>query len=233
VDGDDVNEQIGVTGGLASQVTSALSQRGSSGWIAIGVGLFGIATTGRSLSKVMAAASCLAWRLPVRAKASIRLVGGVVGLVGGIGLVAVLVNRIRADLGLAVAGLSFVAAFALYGLAWVALSMMLPRATRDPGALLPGGVLVGATFAAMQAVGQLYLPSRLSRASEVYGAVGATLVTLGWFFIAGRVMVLSLALNAVIHERFGSISQVVFALPVVRILPRRSAWIRRFFDIEP
>jgi hypothetical protein len=37
----------------------------------------------------------------------------------------------------------------------------------------------------------------------------------------------------VIYERFGSISQFVFGLPVVRILPRKSAWIRRFFDLDP
>jgi uncharacterized BrkB/YihY/UPF0761 family membrane protein len=112
--------------------------------------------------------------------------------------------------------------------AWIVLSMLLPRASTDPGALIPGAALVGITLAGMQAVSQLYLPNRLSRASELYGAIGATIVTLGWFFILGRAMVL----NGVIHERFGSISQVVFALPVMRLLPRKSAWIRRMFDLE-
>ena len=97
----------------------------------------------------------------------------------------------------------------------------------------PVAALVGATFAGMQALSQLYLPDRCDRASELYGAIGVTIVTLGWFFIAGRVIVLAMAVNAVFHERFGSISQIVFALPVLRILPRRSAWIRRFFDLEP
>jgi hypothetical protein len=41
-----------------------------------------------------------------------------------------------------------------------------------------------------------------------------------------------MAVNAVIYERFGSISQFVFGLPLVRILPRKSAWIRRFFDLD-
>ena len=39
--------------------------------------------------------------------------------------------------------------------------------------------------------------------------------------VRDRVEVLSMALNAVIWERFGSISQLVFSLPVLRILPRR------------
>ena len=42
----------------------------------------------------------------------------------------------------------------------------------------------------MQAVSQLYLPDRFNKASEVYGAVGVAIVTLGWFFIIGRVIVL-------------------------------------------
>ena len=168
----------------------------------------------------------------MKTKASVRIVGGIVGLVAGIGLVAVIVNRVRADLGLAATGLSFLAAVVVYGMAWLALSMILPRATRDPGALLPGAVLVGLTIAGMQAVSQLYLPSRIGHASELYGAIGSTIVTLGWFFILGRALVLAMVLDAVIHEHFGTISQAVFSLPVVRILPRKSPWIRRFFDLD-
>jgi hypothetical protein len=43
---------------------------------------------------------------------------------------------------------------------------------------------------------------------------------------------MGMSLDAVIYERFGSISQFVFSLPVVRVLPRKSQWIRRFFDIR-
>jgi hypothetical protein len=45
-------------------------------------------------------------------------------------------------------------------------------------------------------------------------------------------MVLAMTLNAVIYERFGTISQAVFALPVLRVLPRKSRWIQRFFDLD-
>ena len=109
---------------------------------------------------------------------------------------------------------------------------MLPRATNDPGALLPGAVLMGATLAAMQAISQLYLPDRFGRASEMYGAIGTTVVTLGWFFFIGRAFVARLALDAVIHERFGSISRFVFALPLLRLIPRHSTLVRRIFDLD-
>ena len=232
VDADTVNDNAGLTGSLAVQINSALSQPNSTRWVAVLLGLVGMASTGRALSKVLVTTSCLAWRLPMKSKASMRVVGAIVGLIAGIGLVAAIVNRIRTELGVGVATISFVGALVVYALAWVVLSMMLPRASTDPGVVLPGAVLVGITLAGMQAVSQLYLPSRLSRASELYGAIGTTIVTLGWFFILGRAMVLAMVLNAVIHERFGSISRVAFSLPVMRILPRRSAWVRRFFDLD-
>jgi len=84
----------------------------------------------------------------------------------------------------------------------------------------------------MQAVSQLYLPGKMSHASALYGAIGTTIVTLGWFFIFGRAIVIAMVMNAVIYERFGSISSAVLSLPGVRILPRKSAWIRKFFDVD-
>jgi uncharacterized BrkB/YihY/UPF0761 family membrane protein len=229
---DDVNQTVGVTGSLAAQINSAANQANSTRWVAILVGLFGMFWAGRSLSKVMVTASCLAWQLPLTKKAPFRVIGGVVGLFVGIGLVAAIVNRIRLELGLAAASASFVASFAVYGLGWIAMLTLLPRATKDPGALLPGAVLISSALAGMQAVAQLYLPDKLGRASQLYGAVGTTLVTLGWFFILGRAIVLGMSLNAVIYERFGSISQFVFSLPLVRALPNRSPWVRKFFDLD-
>jgi uncharacterized BrkB/YihY/UPF0761 family membrane protein len=84
----------------------------------------------------------------------------------------------------------------------------------------------------MQIVSQMYLPDRLGRASQLYGAVGTTIVTLGWFFIVGRAMVVAMCLNAIVHERFGTISRLVFSLPILRSVARRSAWVRRFFGLD-
>ncbi len=232
VDADDVADSAGVSGGLAAQIRSAFDQPGSTRWAAVLLGLVGIVTTGRTLSKVMVASSSLAWRLPATTKASFKVAGGLVGLVAGIGLVAALMNRVRAEFGLGVTGVSFLAVLVAYVLGWLAVSLLLPRAASDPGVLLPGAVLVGATLTGMQAVSQLYLPGRIGRASDLYGALGTTIVTLGWFFIAGRAMVLAMCLDAVINERYGTISRLIFSLPILRILPRRSARVRRFFDLD-
>ena len=231
-DREEVTKATGVSGTLAVQINSALTQPNTARWVAIVTGLVGVVWAGRSLSKVMVTAACLTWRLPVTTKARLRVIGAVVALVVGIVLVSVIINRIRADAGVGVAGLSFVAAFAVYLVAWMAMSMLLPRATSDPGALLPGAVVVAGTLVAMQAVSQLYLPNQFGHASQLYGAIGTTLVTLGWFFFAGRAMVFAMSLDAVIYERFGSISQFVFSLPGLRVLPRKSPWIKKFFDLD-
>jgi uncharacterized BrkB/YihY/UPF0761 family membrane protein len=208
-----------------------MSQPNSTRWIATLTGLFGMVWAGRSLSKVMVSASCLAWQLPVTTKASVRVIGSVVGLIIAIALVAAVVNNVRDDFGLGAASLSFVAVAVIYATGWMAMSLLLPRATRDPGALLPGAAIVGLVLAGMQAIAQLYIPDKLDRASALYGALATTIVTLGWFFFLGRAMVFGMAVDAAVFERFGSISRVVFRLPIVRQLPRRSRWVRRFFDL--
>jgi len=228
-----VSRTSGLSGRLGAQISEAFHQPGVTRWFAVLIGLYGVLTAGRSLSRVLQASSAAAWRLPLsRARGSMRAAGGVAGLICGMALIAILVNRLREDLGLGVAGLAFVPALVIYGLAWLGVSMMLPRATADPGALLPGSLLVGLTITVMHAISEFYIPDQLGRASELYGAIGTTIVTLGWFFILGRGTVLAMELNAVIYERYGSISQVLFSLPLLRVLARKSARVRRFFGLR-
>ncbi len=87
--------------------------------------------------------------------------------------------------------------------------------------MLPGVTLFSVTLAGMEAVTQLYLPGRFDHASALYGSVGVTVVTLGWFFILGRVLVFSMTVNAVIYERIGSVSRFIFGLPLLRAVPQR------------
>ncbi len=222
----------GISGGLASQIEVALQQPSSTRWVATLLGLFGMAWTGRSLTKALVAASCLAWVLPVRTKASPKVMGAIAGLVAGIALVATLVGRLR-DNGIAIASMSFLVGFAFYAIAWLVLTALLPRRDNtDPSALVPGAVIVAGVLTGMQAVSQIYLPGKFSHASELYGAIGITIVTLGWFFILGRVMMFSMSVDAVIYERFGSITQFVFSLPLLRIIPRKSARLRKVFGLE-
>jgi hypothetical protein len=84
----------------------------------------------------------------------------------------------------------------------------------------------------MQAFSQLYLPGRFDNASELYGGIGVTVVTLGWLFFVGRTLAFSFAMNAALFDRFGSLSQALFAIPLLRTLPPRSAFVRRYFGLD-
>jgi uncharacterized BrkB/YihY/UPF0761 family membrane protein len=232
VDAKTVSDATGVTGTLAQQINTAFSQPGSTRWIATLAGLFGMLTAGRTLTRVLVATSSMAWGVPVQLKATVRAISAVIGILVAVALMASIVSRVQQSRGVAVAGMSLVAAFAVYAGAWLLLSLSLPRATTDPGAVLPGAAVFGGVMVAMQAVTQLYLPGRLDHASELYGAIGVTIATLGWFFLIGRSIVLAMVLDAVVFERVGSISTLFFALPLVRVLPRRSAKLRRFFDLD-
>jgi len=231
VDARSASRAAGISGGLAKQVGTAFHQSGLTRWVAVLLGLWGVLVAGRSLSRVLYAASAAAWGLPAGSHARLRAVGAVAGLVCTIGVIAILVDRIRESFGLGLASVSFFPALLVYMIAWLGISMFLPRITADPGALLPGSVLVALTITVMHAVSELYLPDRIDRASQLYGAFGTTVVTLGWFFILGRAIIVSMELNAAIYDRYGSVSQVAFSLPVLRILARRSPRVRRFFDL--
>ena len=114
IDAGEVNHATGVSGGLGNQIRGALHQSGRTPWLILGLGLVGMVSTGRTLSRVLMAASSNAWRLPITRKSPWRIVGAISGLAAGMGLVAIVVNRARADLGVGVATLSFGPAFAIY-----------------------------------------------------------------------------------------------------------------------
>ena len=45
-------------------------------------------------------------------------------------------------------------------------------------------------------------------------------------------MTASFVVTAVTYERFGSLSEAIFALPFVRRLPRRYPWLAEFFSLD-
>jgi uncharacterized BrkB/YihY/UPF0761 family membrane protein len=229
---DSVSEQAGLTGSLANEIDAAFAQGSITPWLAIGFGLLGTATTGRSLTRALVLSSALSWNLGGKQKIPVRVVGIVVGIIVGVTLAAAITNRIRAATGLALGSVSFVGVAAVYVVLWSVLYTTLPRGTTDPGAALPGASIVAIVLAGMQAVTQLYLPNQIENASMIYGSVGVAIATLGWFFFMGRAIAFSFAVNAVVFEQIGSVSQFVFGLPGLRTIPHRVPSIARFFDLD-
>ena len=231
-DGSAVAESAGLGGTLANYVDDAFAQSGNTPWIALVVGLFGIATTGWSLTRALVLSSALSWRMGGKQHTPIRAIGIVVGLIVSVALAASIVNRINQSTGVAVTSMSMVGLMAVYSVFWLLLLQALPRTTTDPGASLPGAAVVALVLAALQAITQFYLPYQVTSSSELYGQLGVLVAFLGWFFFLGRTIAFAFALNAVIYEQVGSLSTLFFALPVVRVIPRKVPAVGRYFALD-
>jgi hypothetical protein len=224
----------GVTGQVATQVESATSGSTSRYITLLLTGLVLSASAGRSLTAVLAATSARAWGLEARgAKATMRTAARVTALVALLVLAASLLNRIRASFGVAVGSTSLAANALGVGIGWFFVCLALPRASRDPGSVLPGAAVFGISMTLVQAFMQWYLPGRIASASAVMGTIGFTVAVLGYLFLIGRLMALSLAVSAVAWEELGSLSEAAFALPVLRRLPERFPKLAAFFDLPP
>jgi hypothetical protein len=225
--------QASVTGSLAAQVRDATDVSRSAGLAVFVSGLWLSVWAGRSLAQVLAACAAQAWRMPGREhRMTLRRAGAVTALALLLLVVSALLNRVRAQLGVAAGTATWFTAVAAYTAGWFALSLTLPRRTADPGALLPGAVFVGAALSALQWVMQFLLPGRISRASDLMGSLGLAVATLGYAFLVGRIMAASFIVDAIVWERLGSVSGLVFSLPGLRRLPARYPSVARFFDLD-
>jgi hypothetical protein len=72
----------------------------------------------------------------------------------------------------------------------------------------------------------------LARASQLYGSIGTVVVALSWFFIAGRLLVVSFTIDAVVWERFSSLASVLLRWSVLARLVERHRGIGRFLDLN-
>ena len=175
-----------------------------------GVAAAGLAVEGQGRGRARASpASCSSRSSPPPSSASIRDLGGAPAW-----------------------ALSWGTLVAITGVAWFFVLLTLPRAVNDPGALLPGAFAVGLVQGSVQAVLQAYTEGRVERTTDTYGDLAVTLAILGNLFILGRIMTASFVVTAVTYERFGSLSEAIFALPFVRRLPRRYPWLAEFFSLE-
>jgi len=214
----------------------ALALEDSSRLNALGLlitGLFLAAWAGRSLAKTLAACSAAAWRLPAsEAKVSMGSALALSGIVFIEVVASTIVAAIR-DIGGAPAwALSWGTLVAIVGVAWFLVLLTLPRGVSDPGALLPGALLLGVVQGSIQGVLHAYSEGRVARTVDTYGDLAVTLAVLGNLFILGRLMTASFTFTAVTYERFGSLSQMLFGLPLVRRLPRRYPWFAEFFSLD-
>ncbi len=111
------------------------------------------------------------------------------------------------------------------------MTLALPRPTRDPGALVPGAAVFAFALTLVQWFMHYYLPFRIEASSQTMGSLSVTVASLGYLFVIGRLMAGTVVLNAVVYEQFGTISTLVFGLPLLERIPRRFPRVAAFFDL--
>ena len=226
-------DATGTTGQVARDIETATTQsnRASIGILISGIVL--LLWAGRGLTIVLAASAAGGWRLPAReAKPTVRMAGTLSGLLFTLIVITGVLGRIRKIGGIAATTSSFVLMAGVVTAGWFAVLWTLPSRTRDPGAQLPGAVVMGVCTAVLQWFMQFYLPGRVARSSATMGSLGIAVAALGYFFFVGRLMASTFVVNAVIWERFGSLSTLVFGLPGLRRIPRRWPSVARFFRLD-
>ena len=223
--------EASTTTGSISRTLSTMSW-GQALWVFLSGAMLTL-FAGRSLSKVLAASSGAAWNMTVReSKVPPLAVLALTGVLFAEIASSTIFQGLRDVPGFPAALTAWLTAIASTAFTWFLVMLVLPRKVRDPGALLPGAAVMGVAYTILQWFMQLYLPNKVARTSDTFGDLALTVATLGNFFFIGRIMASSFVITAVVYERWGSLSQLVFELPGLRRVARRSPKLLRYFNLD-
>ncbi len=191
----DAARSAGITGLLASAVSSTSTLSLVNRLVALVLGGFALALTARSLVRVLFIVHRLIWRVQPPHKPSpwapLILVGFFTVLFGFADLTTWIGSR---SLGLQI--VAFFMTIVISGGAWFLASWLLPRDQCALWALLPGALIVGVGAGALQILTMTYVVHVVTRKSALYGAIGIALALLLWTYFAGRLLTAATAANA-------------------------------------
>ncbi|MET0826698.1 MAG: YhjD/YihY/BrkB family envelope integrity protein [Acidimicrobiales bacterium] len=189
----------GITAIAASQVQQTASDARTQRWLLLVAGLYALFSTSRTMVRAMWTSSQIAARLSVTKPPVVK------GVLAYNGFMLVLFGTVAGAGRLrdATPGPGLLITVASVGifvaLTWQALRW-LPGPGREPRDLLPGAILLAVGLQIMHLVGTLYLPGKIERASDTYGALGTAIVLLLWLYLFGRLMIAGGVLNATMRQ---------------------------------
>ena len=198
-------KEFGVKGVLASTInhSAAFHDPGRAAVLALGV--IGLLSGARTTAATLRAIHALAWKLPIvrwqrKGAAAMLFLGALVVAFACSGIAA----RIRAESGVVIGFGASLVMGTVVAAVWLVASWLLPhREGAGVTALIPGAVLVGVGFAALQAVTANWLGPKLNHESALYGSLGVSFVVLGWLYAIGRLLVAAPLLNSAMFEHGG------------------------------
>jgi uncharacterized BrkB/YihY/UPF0761 family membrane protein len=198
----EIAHSAGVTGLIANTLSDATTASLLTRIVTLVSALAITLWTTRSLLKVLFIVHELMWRLPVVAPhVSFRRIGAVFGGFTAFSLVVGVLHRYQAG---------SVLGFVLYLLAalvvpfaiWMGLSMTLPRPMDAQwSSVVPGAIVVAVGACGLQLATVYWLSWEIERKSTAYGSLGVALAMLAWAYLLGRLLTVSIALNAALWHR--------------------------------
>ena len=202
VDVADQSQRLGLGRSLSSSVASGAADAHEGRWALAASGLFALGLTGWGLLSAFHYCYAQAWGLEpgkLRRKAALlpKFVGSVVLVI----LAVAAVGALR-HIGLAASLAGILGGGLVVALAFLGIAMVLPHRSTSWTWLLPGTIASTVAMIGLQAFAALYLPSKMGRASQLYGTLGVAAVSLFYLFLLGNVIVGSALVNAVWWDHF-------------------------------
>ena len=200
----DTNEDAFKAGGLPAAIVNDIGDvaraSGSASWWLFLVGVPLLLWAGYTGSKAVILIHSLVWNDPPQRGANplrLSLAFTVVALLltATVGVTAWISDQSRLGGVLA----AVITALLVAGV-WLWVSLRLPHGDVGWKELIPGALLFGIGIALLHVVTRYFLQSKIEKASELYGSLGAVTTTLFWFYLVGRLIVTSPILNSSIHE---------------------------------
>jgi uncharacterized BrkB/YihY/UPF0761 family membrane protein len=195
-------KSLGLAGAAARTARTTFEEESTSRWYLLAFGAVLLVWFGMGAVRALRVAYQIAWaeqapklRRPIHA--SLTFLGFVLaGAAAGVGI-----RGLRDGTAPAV----WILLTALMFGAFLALALgamhLLPHGGADWRGLLPGALLAAAGMQLMHLFVVVYLAPKLTRSSELYGALGGATVVLLWLYVTARLLVSAAFLNATLWER--------------------------------
>lgn len=197
---EELTRDLGMSPLTANMLGQVGAQAEQGRWVTTAVGVLLLVWAGVAVGRVLDRVHARVWRDHVdrRAKPTLARVARY-----NAALLLVVIGNLAGPALVAVTGrtptLISLPSLAFYAL--VAVVLLSPRWSTAWRTAWPGALLVAIGMEGLHLVAVLYLPGKLARASQLYGALGIAASVLIWLALIARLVVLAQVLNAVLAER--------------------------------
>jgi uncharacterized BrkB/YihY/UPF0761 family membrane protein len=196
-------ESLGEAAGMSAWVTSSVANaiEDEASWYAFLAGVPILVWVSSGLVRVLAGIHRLAWGVSARGtRPSLRItVAFTAAVLVCVAVVAFAVGVLDRSGVEGLAGVLLVGA--VFGAAWLALTMRLPHPGAPWTALLPGAALFGLGVQALHLFNAYVVTPLVEGKQDIYGVLGVAAALLFSLYLAGRLIVATAVLDATLWER--------------------------------